>query len=250
MTPEPPFMDFLRERNENMRGRTVPIRHPNMIPIPKLPARPLPAPAKTEASPGNQPAPVSRPANTGITSTPVKTYRPDAEYIYHCTIDVEFLFPEPRFDTFRFDVLLRPFMDLKQDERFYSYTFFHGRRAFRFFLNGGTSRYLYEGKSLPVPAFILTSLTEMVKADDKGNRQYFISYTIRDKKHRKRRLTAKETHKQGILEVLEFFFRLQYYDTWEEYDEYHELCPELKLRACDIRDQLRRDLCESGMKLI
>jgi hypothetical protein len=178
-----------------------------------------------------------------------KQHRPDCENLLKISLELDFMVPVKINETLLFTLRTKPYMDRKHDERLYIYTFFVNNKQFRFCLGRAGVWFFFDNDPTPKPFFLLTSITERVEYF--GNeRTFVIFFGIRDIKGKKRRFRAVEKEREGVIEALKFFFDLRFYETWEEYDEMRDLCPALNVKARDLRDQLRRDLCEAGMKLI
>ena len=182
------------------------------------------------------------------TPNPEKEHRPDVESVIRLSLDVDFTAPVKTKELLAFSLRKKPFMDQKHDERLFTYAFFINRKLFRFCLGRAGEFFFFDNHPEPRPFFLLTSITERVEYF--GNeRTFVIFYGIRDSQGKKRKFRADKKEQEGVIEALRFFFTLRFYETWEEYDEFHSLCPALGIKAKDLRDQLRRDLCEAGMKL-
>lgn len=179
---------------------------------------------------------------------PPKVHRPDREIIHDIDLDAELRFPVRTTHTFIFRIVQKPYMERHLHERLYSYRFLVNGIPGRFCIGTKGELFRHRHEPGPMPVFLLTTVSERVEYLN-GIRRFVIVYTIGDANRKKRTFRAVQPEKEGVVEALKFLCSLQYYRTWQEYDEMKEICPVLRMTAQEVRDQLRWELCELGLKL-
>ena len=200
---------------------------------------------KSDLPPGPDKAPAGK---IKTPSGPPKQHRPDQTFTYPITLSVDTLDADLPQETISFSLVKKPLMDRRKDELFYTYQLLVNDRPCIPSIGPGWRLIRFDHFTDPMPCFMLCSMTESVKYID-GKPRFTLNYVIRDRTRKRRKFKAALPEQDGVVEALKFFYTLQYYETWEEYDDMHDLCPDLGMKARDVRDNIRRELCELGLKL-